>query len=152
VTPTCGAGFPETPACQDAFVLATKGHFPFGWDDPYRRANSRPYLTEALDVGLRRLGTDWIDLYQVHRPDPHMAIEETLSALDDFVRAGKIRAYGCSTFPGELLVEARVAADRLRVMGFRTEQPAYRLGPWPVTPTGADGQTAPRNPRLTDRA
>src|SRR4051794_17056048 len=112
---------------RDEVILATKGHFPVGSDDPNRRGNSRRHLMRALDASLERLGTDWIDLYQVHRPDPDTAIEETLAALDDFVRAGKIRAYGCSTFPAELIVEARVAADRLGVMGFRTEQPAYSL-------------------------
>jgi aryl-alcohol dehydrogenase-like predicted oxidoreductase len=114
---------------RDEVILATKGHFPFGpgADDPNRRGNSRRHLTRALDASLQRLGTDWIDLYQVHRPDPDTAIEETLAALDDFVRAGKIRAYGCSTFPAELIVEARRAADRLGIVGFRTEQPAYSL-------------------------
>jgi aryl-alcohol dehydrogenase-like predicted oxidoreductase len=112
---------------RDDVILATKGHFPLGSDDPNRRGNSRRHLTRALDASLERLQTDWIDLYQVHRPDPDTAIEETLAALDDCVRAGKIRAYGCSMFPAELVVEARVAADRLGVMGFRTEQPAYSL-------------------------
>jgi aryl-alcohol dehydrogenase-like predicted oxidoreductase len=112
---------------RDDVILATKGHFPVGSDDPNRRGNSRRHLIRALDASLERLQTDWIDLYQVHRPDPDTAIEETLTALDDCVRAGKIRAYGCSTFPAELVVEARAAADRLGVLGFRTEQPAYSL-------------------------
>lgn len=112
---------------RDDVILATKGRFPVGSDDPNRQGNSRRHLIRALDASLERLQTDWIDLYQVHRPDPDTAIEETLAALDDCVRAGKIRAYGCSTFPAELVVEARVAADRLGVMGFRTEQPAYSL-------------------------
>jgi aryl-alcohol dehydrogenase-like predicted oxidoreductase len=112
---------------RDDVILATKGHFPIDSDDPNRRGNSRRHLIRALDASLERLQTDWIDLYQVHRPDPDTAIEETLAALDDCVRAGKIRAYGSSLFPAELMVEAHVAADRLGVMGFRTEQPAYSL-------------------------
>ena len=87
-------------------VLATKGHFQMG-EGPNRSGNSRRWLQVAVEDSLRRLQTDWIDLYQVHRPDPHTDIEETLTALTDLVHQGKIRAFGCSTFPAEQIVEAQ---------------------------------------------
>ncbi|MGH8921779.1 MAG: aldo/keto reductase, partial [Actinomycetes bacterium] len=76
---------------------------------------------------LRRLQTDWIDLYQIHRPDETTDIEETLSALTDLVSAGKIRAFGCSTFPAEEIVEAQHVSERRGYGRFRTEQPPYNL-------------------------
>ncbi|MEU2127947.1 aldo/keto reductase [Streptomyces sp. NPDC018352] len=114
---------------RDEVVLATKGHFPvrMGDDDPNRRGNSRRWLTRAVEDSLRRLGTDRIDLYQVHRPDPATDIDETLSVLSDLVRAGKIMAIGTSDFPAEQLVEAQWAADRRGHIPFRTEQPPYSL-------------------------
>jgi aryl-alcohol dehydrogenase-like predicted oxidoreductase len=111
---------------RDEVVLATKGHFVMG-EGPNRSGNSRRWLTRALEDSLRRLQTDWIDLYQVHRPDPATDIEETLAALTDFVREGKIRAFGCSTFPAEQIVEAYHLAQARGLMRFRTEQPPYSL-------------------------
>ena len=109
-------------------VLCTKFHYPIGADtDPNRRGNSRRWIMTAIDDSLRRLGTDHIDLYQVHRPDPDVAIEETVEALTDLVRAGKIRAWGTSTFPAEDLVEAHWAAARRGAIGPHTEQPPYSI-------------------------
>jgi aryl-alcohol dehydrogenase-like predicted oxidoreductase len=107
-------------------VLATKVHFPMG-EGPGRGGNSRRWIIYAAEQSLRRLQTDWIDLYQVHRPDPATDIEETLWALTDLVRAGKIRAFGCSTFPADELVDAYHVAGRRGLMRFRTEQPPYSL-------------------------
>lgn len=113
---------------RDDVILATKGHFPLSDDPgPNEGGNSRRYLMRAIDASLERLQTDWIDLYQVHRPDWHTDLEETLSVLTDAVRAGKIRAFGCSTYPAHTLVEARAVAERRGLMRFRTEQPPYSL-------------------------
>ncbi|MEW2130942.1 aldo/keto reductase [Streptomyces sp. NPDC005435] len=114
---------------RDEVVLATKGHFPVRYkdEDPNRQGNSRRWLTRAVDDSLRRLGTDRIDLYQVHRPDPSTDIDETLSVLSDLVRAGKIMAIGTSNFPAEQLVEAQWTADRRNHIPFRTEQPPYSV-------------------------
>jgi aryl-alcohol dehydrogenase-like predicted oxidoreductase len=111
---------------RDDIVLATKVHFPMG-DDPNSGGNSRRWITRAVDDSLRRLRTDWIDLYQVHRPDETTDIEETLSALTDLQRAGKIRAFGTSTFPAEQIAEAQHVAERRGLARFRTEQPPYSL-------------------------
>ena len=111
---------------RDQVVLATKASLPMG-EDPNQRGNSRRWLTRALDDSLRRLGTDHVDLYQLHRPDPHTDIDETLSALTDFVRAGKVRAVGTSTFPAELQVEAQWTAERRGHVRPRTEQPPYSM-------------------------
>jgi aryl-alcohol dehydrogenase-like predicted oxidoreductase len=111
---------------RDGVVLATKVHFPMG-EGRNRGGNSRRWILTAVEESLRRLGTDWIDLYQVHRPDHTTDIEETLSVLTDLVRAGKIRAFGCSTFPAEEIVEAHHVAERRGLMRPRTEQPPYSL-------------------------
>jgi aryl-alcohol dehydrogenase-like predicted oxidoreductase len=111
---------------RDDVVLASKFHFPMG-PGPNRSGNSRRWIVRAVEDSLRRLRTDWIDLYQVHRPDPDTDIEETLAALDDLTTAGKIRAFGCSTFPAEHIVEAHWAAARGGRSGFRTEQAPYSL-------------------------
>src|SRR5215203_5814085 len=111
---------------RDDVVLATKANFPMG-DDPNRSGNSRRWLTRALDDSLRRLGTDHVDLYQVHRPDPSTDIDETLSVLTDFIRAGKVRAIGTSTFPAQELVEAQWVAERRGHARFRSEQPQYSV-------------------------
>ncbi|WP_144119964.1 aldo/keto reductase [Catellatospora sichuanensis] len=111
---------------RDDVILATKVHFPMG-EGRNRGGNSRRWILTAVEDSLRRLNTDRIDLYQIHRPDHTTDIEETLATLDDLVRAGKIRAYGCSTFPAEELVEAHHAAQRRAVSRFRTEQPPYSL-------------------------
>ncbi|MFI2347851.1 aldo/keto reductase [Streptomyces sp. NPDC019443] len=107
-------------------VLATKVSSPMG-EDPNERGNSRRWLTRAVENSLRRLGTDHIDLYQVHRPDRATDIDETLSALSDLVRAGKVRAIGHSTFPAEQIVEAQWTAERRGHIRFRTEQPPYSI-------------------------
>ncbi|MER6830995.1 MULTISPECIES: aldo/keto reductase [Streptosporangium] len=111
---------------RDDVVLATKVHFRMG-KGPNRSGNSRRWIIKEVEESLRRLGTDWIDLYQVHRPDHSTDIEETLSALSDLVHQGKIRAFGCSTFPAEEIVEAHNVAERRGLQRFRTEQPPYSL-------------------------
>jgi aryl-alcohol dehydrogenase-like predicted oxidoreductase len=113
---------------RDDVVLATKVHFPVGDDeDPNRRGNSRRWIVTELENSLRRLDTDRIDLYQVHRPDEDTDIEETLSVLTDLRQAGKIRAFGCSTFPAEQIVESQRVAEQRGLGRFRTEQPPYNL-------------------------
>ncbi|MFJ4838158.1 aldo/keto reductase [Streptomyces sp. NPDC088746] len=111
---------------RDDVVLATKAHLPMG-DDPNRRGNSRRWLVRALEDSLRRLGTDHVDLFQVHRPDPDTDVEETLSALTDLVRAGKVRNIGGSTFPASDIVEAQWVSERRGLERFRTEQPPYSI-------------------------
>ncbi|KOV57851.1 aldo/keto reductase [Streptomyces sp. MMG1121] len=111
---------------RDRVVLATKCHAPMG-ADPNSRGNSRRWINQAVDNSLRRLGTDWIDIYQMHRPDPHTDIDETLGALTDLVRAGKIRYLGSSTFPAHQIVEAQWVAERRHRERFVTEQPPYSL-------------------------
>ncbi|MFJ3160442.1 aldo/keto reductase [Streptomyces kanasensis] len=111
---------------RDDVVLATKVHFPMG-EGHNRSGNSRRWIVRAVEESLRRLDTDWIDLYQVHRPDHTTDVEETLSVLGDLVRQGKVRAFGCSTFPAEEIVEAHHVAERRGLMRFRTEQPPYSL-------------------------
>jgi aryl-alcohol dehydrogenase-like predicted oxidoreductase len=107
-------------------VLATKVHFPMG-EARNRGGNSRRWIVYEVEQSLRRLQTDWIDLYQIHRPDPVTDIEETLSALTDLVHAGKIRAFGCSAFPAAEIVEAHHVASRPGLLRFRTEQPPCSL-------------------------
>ncbi|TCM48818.1 aldo/keto reductase [Kribbella sp. VKM Ac-2568] len=111
---------------RDDVVLATKVHFAMG-EGPNRGGNSRRWITHEVEQSLRRLDTDWIDLYQVHRPDHTTDIEETLSVLTDLVSQGKIRAFGCSTFPAEEIVEAYHVSERRGLGKFRTEQPPYSL-------------------------
>ena len=111
---------------RDDVVLATKVHFPMG-EGPNRRGNSRRWIVSEVERSLTRLRTDWIDLYQIHRPDPATDIEETLAALTDLVRQGKIRAFGCSTFSAGQLTEAWYEAERRGLYRFRTEQPPYSL-------------------------
>jgi aryl-alcohol dehydrogenase-like predicted oxidoreductase len=111
---------------RDDVVLATKFNNPMG-DDPNMRGNSRRWIVRAAEESLRRLGTDWIDLYQAHRPDPTTAIDETLGALSDLVHSGKVRAIGTSTFPAELLVEAQWVSERRGRERFATEQPPYSI-------------------------
>jgi aryl-alcohol dehydrogenase-like predicted oxidoreductase len=111
---------------RDEVVLATKVHFQMG-DGPNRSGSSRRWIVTEIEESMRRLQTDWIDLYQVHRPDPATDIEETLSALTDLVRAGKIRAFGCSTFPADQIADAAHVAERRGLQRFRTEQPPYSM-------------------------
>ncbi|WP_328994186.1 aldo/keto reductase [Kribbella sp. NBC_01245] len=111
---------------RDDVVLASKFHFALS-EGPNHGGNSRRHIINAVEDSLRRLQTDWIDLYQVHRPDHTTDIEETLSALTDLVQQGKIRAFGCSSFPAEQIVEAHVVSERRGLHRFRTEQPPYSL-------------------------
>ena len=114
---------------RDSVVLATKVHGQMGDDphDPNQQGNSRRWIIHEVEQSLRRLGTDYIDLYQIHRPDESTDIEETLSALSDLVHSGKVRAIGSSTFPAEQIVEAQWAAERKGYERFRCEQPPYSL-------------------------
>ena len=111
---------------RDPVVLATKAFGPMG-DDPNQRGGSRRWITRALEDSLRRLGTDHVDLYQLHRPVPDTDIEETLSVLTDLMREGKVRAIGASTFPASDIVEAQWVAERRGLARFRTEQPPYSI-------------------------
>ena len=111
---------------RDEAVVATKVYFPMG-QGRNRSGNSRRWIVHEVEQSLRRLGTDWIDLYQIHRPDPTTDLEETLATLTDLVRAGKIRAFGCSTFPAEEIVEAHRVSEQRGLYRFRTEQPPYSL-------------------------
>jgi aryl-alcohol dehydrogenase-like predicted oxidoreductase len=107
-------------------VLATKVHGNMG-DDPNAQGNSRRWITAEVENSLRRLGTDYIDLYQIHRPDDTVDVDETLGALSDLVTAGKIRYFGSSTFPAEQIVEAQWAAEKHGHGRFVTEQPPYSI-------------------------
>lgn len=111
---------------RDDVVLATKFHNGMS-DEVNHRGNSRRWIARAVEDSLRRLGTDWIDLYQVHRPDPTTDIDETLGALSDLVRQGKVRAIGTSTFPAAEIVEAQWVAERRGRERFATEQPPYSI-------------------------
>jgi aryl-alcohol dehydrogenase-like predicted oxidoreductase len=111
---------------RDGVVLASKVHYPMG-DDPNHRGNSRRWIIAAVENSLRRLQTDHLDLYQVHRPDPTVDVEETLSALSDLIHSGKVRAIGTSTFPAPEIVEAQWAAERRGFERFSTEQPPYSI-------------------------
>jgi aryl-alcohol dehydrogenase-like predicted oxidoreductase len=111
---------------RDNVVLATKVHGTMG-DDPNEFGNSRRWITREVDNSLRRLGTDWIDLYQIHRPEHDTDIDETLGALSDLVRAGKVRYIGSSTFPASQIVEAQWVAERRARERFVCEQPPYSI-------------------------
>ncbi|MGA2478329.1 MAG: aldo/keto reductase [Spirochaetia bacterium] len=111
---------------RDNIVLATKVNNPMG-DDPNQQGNSRRWLIREVEASLRRLQTDHIDLYLIHRPSPDTDIEETLSALTDLMRAGKVRAIGSSTFPASEIVEAQWVAERRALARFRVEQPPYSI-------------------------
>src|ERR1039457_25595 len=111
---------------RDKVVLATKVHGDMG-DDPNQRGNSRRWIIREVEDSLRRLKTDWIDLYQIHRPEHDTDIEETLSALTDLIRSGKVRYIGSSTFPASQIVEAQGVSRDRRLERFATEQPPYSL-------------------------
>lgn len=111
---------------RDRVVLATKVHGPMG-DDPNQQGSSRRWIIQAVEASLRRLQTDHIDLYQIHRPTPDTDIEETLSVLTDLMRAGKVRAIGSSTFPASEIVQAQWTAERRGLARFRAEQPPYSI-------------------------
>ncbi|GAB3657151.1 aldo-keto reductase family protein [Glycomyces tarimensis] len=119
---------------REDVVVATKARFPLDFHPgsaappvPNRSGASRVWLTRALDDSLRRLGTDYIDLYQIHQPDPDTDLEETLSVLTDFVRAGKVRAIGTSSLPVSQIVQAQWTAERRGLHRFRSEQPPYSI-------------------------
>jgi aryl-alcohol dehydrogenase-like predicted oxidoreductase len=111
---------------RDHVVLATKVHGTMG-DDPNQYGNSRRWIIREVEDSLRRLNTDWIDLYQIHRPEPDTDIEETLGALSDLVHAGKVRYIGSSTFPASRIVEAQWAARDRHLERFVCEQPPYSM-------------------------
>jgi aryl-alcohol dehydrogenase-like predicted oxidoreductase len=111
---------------RDDVVLATKVHMPMGGDSN-QRGNSRRWIMREVDNSLRRLGTDWIDLYQIHRYDPDTDLDETLGALTDLVRAGKVRDIGHSTFPVSAIVEAQWTARERGRERFVCEQPPYSI-------------------------
>src|SRR3954451_11107511 len=111
---------------RDDVVLATKFFMPMG-EDPNRRGGSRRWIVRAIENSLRRLGTDYIDLYQVHRPSADTDVEETLGALTDLVRQGKVRYIGSSSYSGAEIVEAQWTARDRGLERFRTEQPPYSI-------------------------
>jgi aryl-alcohol dehydrogenase-like predicted oxidoreductase len=111
---------------RDDVVLATKVHMPMD-EDPNHRGNSRRWIMREVEDSLRRLGTDWIDLYQIHRYDPETDIDETLGALTDLVRAGKVRYIGHSTFPVSAIVEGQWTARERGRERFVSEQPPYSI-------------------------
>ena len=144
---------------RDNVFLATKVHGKMG-DDPNQFGNSRRWITAEVDNSLRRLGTDWIDLYQIHRPELETDIDETLSALTDLVTAGKVRYIGSSTFPPSAVVEAQWVAEKRGRQRFITEQPPYsilvranREGPLADDPALRHGHPPlePARRRLADR-
>ena len=111
---------------RNKVVLATKVHGRMG-DDPNDEGNSRRHIIEQCEASLRRLQTDYIDLYQIHRPQSDIPIDETLRALDDLVRSGKVRYIGTTTYAAWQVVESFWMADRLGLNRFVTEQPPYNL-------------------------
>ncbi|MDQ1426183.1 MAG: hypothetical protein QOD72_3681 [Acidimicrobiaceae bacterium] len=111
---------------RDDVVLATKVHGTMG-EGPNKSGNSRRWIVRECENSLRRLGTDYIDLYQIHRPDPHADIDDTLGALTDLVRAGKVLYLGSSTFPAAEIVEAQWVAERRGRERFVCEQPPYSM-------------------------
>jgi aryl-alcohol dehydrogenase-like predicted oxidoreductase len=111
---------------RDNVILATKIHGTMG-DDPNEFGNSRRWIVKEVENSLRRLKTDWIDLYQIHRPEADTDIDETLGALSDLVHAGKVRYIGSSTFPAAQIVEAQWVAQRRGRERFVCEQPPYSL-------------------------
>ena len=111
---------------RDHVVLATKVHGTMG-DDPNQFGNSRRWIIREVENSLRRLKTDWIDLYQIHRPEFDTDLDETLGALTDLVRAGKVRYIGSSTFPASLIVEAQWVAEKRGRERFVCEQPPYSI-------------------------
>jgi aryl-alcohol dehydrogenase-like predicted oxidoreductase len=111
---------------RDQVVLATKVHGKMG-DRPNEQGNSRYHIIKACEDSLRRLQTDHIDLYQIHRPALTIPQDETLRALDDLVRAGKVRYVGCSTHPAWMVMEALAISERLGIVQYISEQPPYNL-------------------------
>ena len=112
---------------RDRIFLATKVHGNMADDDPNAQGNSRRHIIEQCDASLRRLQTDWIDLYQIHRPQSDVPIDETLRALDDLIHAGKVRYIGASTFGAWQFVESLGVAKELGLNRFISEQPPYNI-------------------------
>jgi aryl-alcohol dehydrogenase-like predicted oxidoreductase len=112
---------------RDSVVLATKVHGAMHATDPNMSGNSRRWIVQEVEASLRRLQTDWIDLYQIHRWDPWTEHEETLGALTDLQRAGKIRYLGSSTYPPSEIVEAQRVAEKLMLARYVCEQPPYSI-------------------------
>jgi aryl-alcohol dehydrogenase-like predicted oxidoreductase len=112
---------------RDSVVLATKAHGKMHDQDPNQFGNSRRWLVKEVENSLKRLKTDWIDLYQIHRPEPDTDIDQTLGALSDLVAAGKVRAIGSSTFPAWQIVQAQWAAEKRGRERFVCEQPPYSM-------------------------
>jgi aryl-alcohol dehydrogenase-like predicted oxidoreductase len=111
---------------REKVILATKAHFPQS-EDPNDRGNSRRHILQAVEDSLRRLDTEWIDLYQIHRPVFDLPQDETLRALDDLVHQGKVRYIGCSTYPAWMVMEALSISEREGLARYVTEQPPYNL-------------------------
>jgi len=111
---------------RDSLIIATKFFSPMG-DDPNMRGGSRRWIVRAVEDSLRRLGTDYIDLYQIHRYDAATDIEEVLFTLTELVRQGKIRQFGSSSFPADRIVESQWAAEKMGTLRFRCEQPGYSI-------------------------
>jgi len=111
---------------RDRVVINTKVYHPMS-DDPNQQGGSRRWIMRAVDDSLRRLQTDYIDVYQLHRPTPDTDIEETLSAFTDLMRAGKVRAIGSSTFPAADIVAAQWVAEKRGLARFRVEQQPYSI-------------------------
>lgn len=112
---------------RDDLVIATKFHGRMHDSDPNQMGNSRRHIIQACEASLKRLQTDYIDLYQVHRPQVDLPIEETMRALDDLVRAGKVRYIGASTFPAWQVAEANYIAKSMNCAQFVSEQPPYNI-------------------------
>jgi aryl-alcohol dehydrogenase-like predicted oxidoreductase len=112
---------------REKLVIATKVHGTMADDDPNAAGNSRRHIIDQCDASLKRLGIDYIDLYQIHRPDSQIPIDETLRALDDLIRAGKVRYIGTSTYAAWQSVEALWASKELGLNRFVSEQPPYSI-------------------------
>ena len=112
---------------RDSLVIATKVHGVADAEDPNGQGNSRRHIIQQCELSLRRLQTDWIDLYQIHRPQSNVPIDETLGALDDLVRAGKVRYIGTSNYAAWQIMEALGVSEKYRVARFITDQPPYNL-------------------------
>jgi len=112
---------------RDRVVLATKVHGTMADDDPNMRGNQRRHIIQQCEASLRRLQTDTIDLYQIHRPSSEVPIDETLRALDDLIRAGKVRYIGTSTYAAWQLIESLWVSKELHLNRFISEQPPYHL-------------------------
>jgi aryl-alcohol dehydrogenase-like predicted oxidoreductase len=119
-----GKAIASSSVRREDLFLATKFHGQVG-ENPQHAGNSRRWIIQAVEDSLRRLGTDYLDLYQAHRPDPHTDLLETLQTLDGLIRAGRIRYYGTSVFPAHQLVEAQWLAEKHGLIAPHTEQLPY---------------------------